>query len=252
MYMSALHIKVYDIEAGSSESVADGYEPYMSESGGRMWREGTSKLMYQPSDDPNNANIEVWRDNCTVCQFPTLSPNGEYVAWSGQLPDSTYGTAVAEFQSGSIIASFTGFTDRAAWTSSGALVIGGDALYRIEIPDDEPQLLTDAFPGAASPVVDSATERIAFHYENEIWTSALDGSDAVQVTTSGEGSRWAFFSPDGASLVVTHGQTNEPPLVVVDAHPAEPIDLDEAGTGVELVELAENAGISADGPFTWR
>jgi dipeptidyl aminopeptidase/acylaminoacyl peptidase len=141
---------------------------------------------------------------------PQLSPDGNSVAYEGQL-GYTFDIYVVDRASGQLLASQNpptvglGYV-RPTWVPDGTLVVAGGTqnpgLYRSDATWTTFARFDQGLTTPDQPVVSPDGSKVAFVLNSHIYTVKLDGTGLTQVTTSGGAESWPAWSPDGKSLAL--------------------------------------------------
>jgi Tol biopolymer transport system component len=250
--MQGLKILRLDLASGKQVQVASGYEPYQNRAGQLVWRDSGVIMA-----DLGNGPREVV--SCWLCRFPTLSPDGAWVAWNDQLSNgSGFGTLVANVATGTTVYEIADYDrGRSAWSEDGYLVVAGgstqgkEGIAALDLASGNLVLVTAAIREPSSPAISPDGKWVAAHsgVDDQVWLAPVGGKDAKPLTKSVLGSTFPFFSPGGEFLLLTYGTQSAPELRVIAADSKEPVDLDhEEGLSLQ----AGGTAVWADGPFTWR
>ena len=142
-------------------------------------------------------------------QNPQLSPDGQYVAYEGQL-GYTFDIYVVARNGGTLLASVNppavgeGYV-RPTWTPDGLLVVaGGPTNPGLYLSDTTWTNFTRFDQNLASPdqpAVSPDGKTVAFVLNSHIFTVGIDGTGVTQRTTTSGKESWPSWSPDGQSLV---------------------------------------------------
>jgi hypothetical protein len=176
-----------------------------------------------------------WSSN-RACGTPKLAPNGRLVAFaavSGCLCHSSFGvhsgvSVSITSRRGQVMARFEGYANP-EWLPDGRLLMMGtqcrnagvwitDTALQHPSRIDNDQITTPA----GAPAVSRDGRRLAFVWNNQLWSLALVGQpELIQLTRMTKSVTSAAWSPDGKALAVLQNDVSMPVRSVVLLRPGD-------------------------------
>jgi len=191
---------------------------------GDVDREGSHR--YLVVDTENGQQIETFPGSPGTLggMAMRLSPDGERIA-TGLLRHAWNGDAhlVVENRHGEVLFDFTaaGYTGAFGWLPDGRMVsTDSDGWLTLIDRNFNPMRRIRQFAGPELPGRVQASpdgQRLVFNWNQRIYVMNLDGSNLHQVATSDLWETGVAWSPDSRWLVLAHGESSCPQLMIVNA-----------------------------------
>ena len=259
--VSRLGVVEIDLAEGTLRRVSDGKYPWRHASGdviyaqscgsdvSRIVRVDETGLPVQIT--PCSSEIENPGASPTDFEFSRLSPDGTKVAVEASAYvdfENEYQTLVFDTADHTLLASFDDLTEP-EWLPDGRLILSGEGLY---VTDENLENLTsldgDRLVGRTrNPAIDPSGTRIAFEFNQGIWSINVDGGDPKELIYGDAWLRYPVWSPDGgtiAYLAVPQNDYYYPGLFFTDIETGE-------SYAAELTPIL-SANETVNGPLSWR
>ena len=263
--VSRLGVVEINLAEGTLRRISDGKYPWRHESGDVIYAQACGSRMSRivrvdetglpVQITPCSSEIENPGASPTDYEFSKLSPDGTKVAVEARAYvdfEYEYQTVVFDTQNQTLLASFDQFV-APEWLPDGRLILAGRGENEgLHVTDENLENLTNLDGGrllgvANNPAVDPSGTRIAFEFNQGIWSMNVDGSDLRELIYGDAQLVYPAWSPDGSTLAYLAVPQNDyyyPGLFFTNLETGE-------SDAVELTPIL-SANETVSGPLSWR